>query len=294
MNMIYNLLQAILFPFQHVFLTFRKLSIPDLMQKKLLLPIFFLGLLVSCAQESKECPEEIADTKEIDAGFTPEEIQFPSLDELPITANLYEIDKVSPIIVLCHQAGYNKFEYEGIAQKLMEQGFNCIAIDQRSGGPLANKVNQTTIEAQKKDLPTDYLAAEQDIKAAVAYAAKRYNGKVILWGSSYSSTLVLYVGAESEDVQAIISFSPGDYFVEEKGSLVEKLADFEKPLFATSSRYESGDLMKFMEQVGLNENQIQFIPDGLGHHGSRALWTSQAGGKEYWIAITDFLKQFKK
>ena len=75
------------------------------------------------------------------------------MDSLTISANLYETGKENPVIVLCHQANYNKFEYAGIAEVLNEKGFNCLAIDQRYGGPIANQQNETALEASKKRAP---------------------------------------------------------------------------------------------------------------------------------------------
>jgi predicted alpha/beta-fold hydrolase len=258
--------------------------------------LFFLSIVTlfasSCESPDKDCTTSF-DSEFSEEVFSPEKIEIPSLDKLPISANVYEVDPEAPVIVLCHQARFNKFEYEGIAQKLMKLGFNSIAIDQRSGGPIANQANETTLAAMEKDLPTDYLDAEQDIIAAVNYAADRYNGPIILWGSSYSSTLTLYVAESNKNVKAAIAFSPGNYFKEEKGSLIEVLSEFEKPLFVTSSNYEATDLSILMNSIEMNDEQMQFIPEGDGHHGSRALWPSQSGSEEYWVAIEVFLEALK-
>jgi hypothetical protein len=42
--------------------------------------------------------------------------------------------KSQPYILLSHQAGSNRAEYAPIAPRLVKPGFNCLAIDQRSGG----------------------------------------------------------------------------------------------------------------------------------------------------------------
>lgn len=52
-------------------------------------------------------------------------------------------------------------------------GYNCMAIDQRSGGKINGVDNQTLIEALKASKDTGYPAAEQDIVAAVEYARKK-------------------------------------------------------------------------------------------------------------------------
>ncbi len=246
-------------------------------------------IAIGCNNENKAVVE--SNSKKI--AEYPEYIEFPSLDGLVISANVYEISKDSPVIVLCHQARFNKFEYAGIAEELNSLGFNCIAIDQRSGGPIGDQVNETTLRAIEKNLPIEYLDAEQDIIAAVNYASDRYGKQVILWGSSYSSTLALYIATENDDVMAVVSFSPGNYLMNYKGSLIDKLEGFDKPVFITSSRREATETKKLVEKMEPDDNQIVFVPDGTGHHGSRALWKTQSDGEEYWNAITAFLNKIR-
>lgn len=224
---------------------------------------------------------------------TPEKVTFPSLDGLDITAHVYQNGPAFPTILLCHQARYNKYEYDSIAPVLTEMGFNCIATDQRSGGVLFDQPNETFDRATEAGKPTDYLDAEQDIIAAIDYAYDQYQKPIILWGSSYSSTLALYQGLENDKVMATISFSPGNYFADEKGSLIEMLEGYEKPFFVTSSKEEAPGTTALLAKALTGTQQIQFAPDSAGYHGSKALWAGQPGGEEYWTAITAFLEGLK-
>jgi len=81
-----------------------------------------------------------------------ETITFPSKDGLTITADTYitNPDNKTPFIVLFHQAGWSRGEYNEIAPKLNKLGFNCMAVDQRSGGSVNGIQNETTALAQKK------------------------------------------------------------------------------------------------------------------------------------------------
>jgi len=219
----------------------------------------------------------------------PEKVTFPSQDGLDITAHVYENGPTFPVILLCHQARYNKYEYDSIAPALTAMGFNCIATDQRSGGVLFEQPNETFDRATEAGKPTDYLDAEQDIVAAIDYAYEKFQQPVILWGSSYSSTLALYEGVKNDKVGAVISFSPGNYFAEEKGSLIDLLEGFEKPYFVTSSLEEAPGTVELLAKAPKGEQQLQFTPEGTGYHGSKALWNGQEGGEEYWTAIKSFL-----
>jgi len=131
-------------------------EVKQLKMKQIFTVFMIVFLFIGCnhtIDQKKIAPKEEAKTAESQIY----DIQFPSLDSLQISAKVYEISLTAPVILLCHQARFNKFEYEGIAQKLNEQGFNCVAIDQRSGGPIANRINETTIRALKAGKSIGYL-----------------------------------------------------------------------------------------------------------------------------------------
>lgn len=217
-------------------------------------------------------------------------ITFEAIDGLTVSANFYKNATSSEVIVLCHQARFNKFEYDGIAQRLNTLGYNCLAIDQRSGGPIAKMQNETYNRAVKKGMSTDYLNAIPDIQAAIDYASSLFNKDVILWGSSYSSTLVLWEALDNEKIKAVVAFSPGDYF-DELGSLTDSLSNMKIPMFLTCAEFEADGLDALLSKTTLKSNQVKFIPEKNGHHGSRALWPHQTGGEQYWGAITAWLNQ---
>jgi dienelactone hydrolase len=221
----------------------------------------------------------------------PETITFNSLDNLPITANLYFVNEQFPFIVLCHQAGYNKSEYAETALKLNDNGFNCLAIDQRSGGQVDGTFNETNRLALQKNKLTTYLDAEQDIVAAVNYIAKKYNTKIILFGSSYSGSLALKIAKENVNVKAVIAFSPGEYFGD-KLNLTLTIKDLNKPMFVSSSKDEAPEVSNLIKNVS-SDIKVQFIPKGNGVHGASALMEKTPNNKEYWEALLAFLNKIK-
>ncbi len=150
--------------------------------------------------------------------------------------------------------------------------------------------NQTAQRARAHGLPTDYLDAEQDIVAAVDYAYKLGGNKpVILFGSSYSSSLALKIGAENSKVMAVIAFSPGEYFGDAL-NLKQSIRGLDKPTFVTSARNEAPSVTELVD--GLQSAElIHFIPQGEGIHGSAALWTSQPNHEKYWKALKAFLEE---
>lgn len=226
-----------------------------------------------------------------------ERVQFPSLDSLLIDANYYPVSPTAPTVLLCHQARWNKYEYDSIAVVLQEKGYNCLATDQRSGGIMnldgIHPINATYQRATAAGLPTEYLDAEQDIIAAIDYLYTKNQQAIILWGSSYSSTLALYNGLNNDKVAAVISFSPGNYFSDQKGSLIPLIEASTKPFFITSSKEEAEGIQNLIQSKTLSSQQVQFIPEADGYHGSRALWASKVGHEEYWTALINFLESLK-
>lgn len=225
--------------------------------------------------------------------YTPSKVEFLAPDELIISGNLYEISAENPIILLLHQAGYNRMEYADIAPKLNEMGYNCLVIDLRSGGDFAGKSNNTNQRAIEKGLRPEMVDAQQDIAVAIDFLNDKYKKKVIIWGSSFSSSLAILEGVNNSKVKAIIGFSPGDYFGDAAPSLKTTFEKAEKPFLVTSSKGEAPALSTLIGDKKMKANQSQFVPTSNGFHGSRALWEGQEGADEYWDVVRTFLRNLK-
>ncbi len=217
-------------------------------------------------------------------------IQYPSTDDVTITADLYDGATNDTFIILFHQAGWSRGEYQEIAPKLNKLGYNCLAVDQRSGGGINGIKNNTATAAKKQGKKTKYIHALPDIEASIAYVKKTYNpGKIIIWGSSYSSSLVLkYAGENPDAVNAVLSFSPGEYFGK-KVSITESAKGINIPVFITSARNEKGSWEDIYNAIP-SATKTSFLPSGgRGNHGSRTLWSKNGEYQEYWTAVESFL-----
>ena len=170
-------------------------------------------------------------------------------------------------------------------------GYNCLAIDQRSGGDFAGKTNNTATRAKTKGFPMEMIDARQDIAAAIDYLHTKYNQKVIVWGSSYSASLALMEGLSNNKVKAVIAFSPGDYFGGGVPSLSKAFAAADKPYWVTSSQEEAQALKGLIGGSATGDNQVHWVPESEGFHGSRSLWIGQEGAPEAWEALIDFLNK---
>ena len=226
------------------------------------------------------------------------QISFASGDGLELTADLYwkHDDKSKPFIVLCHQAGWSRGEYREIAPKLNDLGFNCMAIDQRSGGTVKGVANETAGRAKAAEKPVTFVDAEQDMIAAVNYARENYaEGKLILWGSSYSSALSLRIAGEhQEKIDGVLAFAPGEYFIrfDKPANWIQvSAAKIQDPAFITSAKKEYKGWRAIFDSIEA-EGSVKFVPKTAGNHGSRALWKQFDDSEQYWTAVKGFLSKF--
>jgi pimeloyl-ACP methyl ester carboxylesterase len=129
-------------------------------------------------------------------------------DDLVIKADLYvSHDESAPVILLFHQAGFSRGEYRETAPKLNKLGFNCIAIDQRSGKGVNGVENEAFREASKRGMGTAYPDAFPDLEGALKAALENYpSSKIFIWGSSYSASLVFVLARKYPDkIDAVIA-----------------------------------------------------------------------------------------
>ena len=231
--------------------------------------VLFLGITVAQAQKT---------------------ITYESKDGISITGDLYEKEGATKFILLFHQARWSRGEYLEIAPKLNAMGYSCLAVDLRSGKKVNGIINQTNKAAKNKGKDTGFTDAFQDIEASVAYVKKSFNPeKLIVWGSSYSSALVLKYGGDYPDsADAILSFAPGEYFGSD--NFIKKSAkNIEIPVFITSAKNEYKNWKGIYEAIPTNSKQY-YLPKTRGNHGSRALWEKFSDNSGYWDAVKGFLK----
>lgn len=224
---------------------------------------------------------------------------FKAADELTVTADLYiaHEDKKTPLIILFHQAGWSRGEYRETAPKLNKMGFNCIAVDQRSGEQVNRVTNQTAAAAKKARRETDFVAAYKDMEAALAYAhANHAEGPVIVLGSSYSAGLVFKLASEHPDkIDGVLAFSPGEYFArlgQPENWIATAAAKVKCPVFITAARNEAPRWKGIYDAIK-HDNKTGYTPSTKGQHGSRALWEKFDDNDGYWAAMKPFLKSLK-
>jgi dienelactone hydrolase len=224
-----------------------------------------------------------------------EQITLTASDGVKVYADFYPAGSNSqPYILLFHQAGSNRAEYAPIAPRLVKLGFNCLAIDQRSGGYLWGQQNETVRHVGHNG---EYLDVLKDMEAALAWARSSGNkGKVLVWGSSYSAALVFVLAAEHHDeVAGVLGFSPGEY-LDSPNAVHEAAAKVTVPIFVSSANdHDEIAAANSILAVAPAQKKTQFVPRVAGVHGSSTLREdkNRAGESENWRAAEEFLAGFE-
>jgi len=219
-------------------------------------------------------------------------ITFNSKDSLTVTADLYQAGTNSPYMVLFHQANYSRGEYKESAPKLNKLGYNCLAVDLRSGNEVNYIKNNTALLAREKNMPVESLSAIADMKAAIDYAYQKSNKPVVVFGSSYSASLCLVLAKNNPKIKAVIAFSPGEYF-DTKLNVRDSIAGLNIPVFVAVSEIEVSYMKELFSKVD-HRNVTIFKPkNDAGVQGSKALWENNPSHNDYWLAIMQFIEEIK-
>lgn len=226
------------------------------------------------------------------AAAAQETVEFPAADGLEVTADFYPAARDDIVIVAFHQAGSSRGEYRDTAQRLTSRGIPVLAVDQRSGGRFLTIENETNRRAIDQGLGQNYLDALPDMRAALAYARERTGARfVIALGSSYSASLsIVLAGTDSELVDAVIAFSPGEYF-QGRQSVAAEAARVEQPILITSAASEIDQWKEIFDTLPREDRKDAFRPStGRGAHGASALISRRSDiADDYWDWVDYFL-----
>lgn len=242
-------------------------------------------LLLACACQGAEQPA----AKNSASAAAVEPVTLTAADGVKVYGTFYPARNPKALILLFHQAGSSRAEYASIAPKLAAAGYSALAIDQRAGGELFGP--NATVKGLGHS--ADYLAAKQDLEAALAWAKTR-KLPIILWGSSYSASLVFMVAAEHPgEVAAVMAFSPGEYF-DDKDAVHRAASKVAVPVFVTSAKDpQEIEAARSILNASPSRLKVDYVPEKAGVHGSSTLIAVKdpAGAGEAWAAVMRFLRQ---
>jgi pimeloyl-ACP methyl ester carboxylesterase len=218
-----------------------------------------------------------------------ETITFYSADSLLITADEYMVSEDLPYIVLFHEQGASRGEFQTTARRLCKMDYNCLAVDLRNGGSSGFVSNETAKRCREQHYATGAQDITHDMRSAITYAFHKSDKGVILFGSGANGSLSLKLAKESNLVTAVVALSPGEYFLPNL-SIQDTIANLQKPVFVTSSLTE----YPYMEQLvsGMDEQYVTlFKPElGEGGRGTASLTPENEHNSEYWLALLLFFK----
>lgn len=219
-------------------------------------------------------------------------VSFSAEDSLTVTAEEYIIAPRNPYILLLHEQGSSRGDYNTIARRLCKMDYNCLALDLRNGGNNSFVSNETAKACREGGFETNMEQLEMDIEAAMEFIAKRTELPIILFGSGKNGSLGLKMAKEKENIRAAVVMSPGEYFLPEL-KIQDTIAGLKKPVFATSSKVEFPYVQELTS--GIEEEYLTlFEPrQGPGERGTKSLSSSYEQNTEYWIALMLFFKELQ-
>ena len=261
------------------------------MKLNILLSCIFLILFASCKENDTNSIDSTS--KKIEAHIeTTNEVYFYSSDSIKVYGDIYEKDKSAPTLIIFHQGGSNtRAEYKSIIPELEKDNFNILTIDQRVGGQYYyGGYNRTVAEISKNEF--GYCDAYPDMIAALDYVKNSgFNGKIILWGSSYSATLALKLADNNQDtVDGVLAFSPASGNPMEGCQPDEHIKALEIPLLLMKPASEMQS-ERSQNQIKLaKENGHQTFIAENGVHGSSMLDERRIEGSatETWNVVKTF------
>jgi dienelactone hydrolase len=230
----------------------------------------------------------------VNAIANPVQVQFDAADDVRIYGDIYRSadGDNAPVILLFHQAGGDaRGEYTQIAARLMENGYNALAIDQRVGGDRFGGSNRTM--AGLEDRAYGYCDVYPDLEAALRYMRHEgFSGPLAIWGSSYSAALVFQLGVEnSDEVSAVLGFSPASGAPLADCSPLPYLPQLDVPALALrpQSEFEIESVQAQMKEFEAHGMQTYVANPGV--HGSSMLNAERVGAstEAAWKVVLDFL-----
>lgn len=216
-------------------------------------------------------------------------VTFTAADGLEVTANEYIIEPGNPYVLLLHEQGSSRGEFNTIARRLCKMDYNCLAVDLRNGGNNNFVSNETAKKFREEHRDAGINDIELDVVAAINYAHAKSNLPVVLFGSGANGSLGLKIALFNDHVRAVIALSPGEYFLPEI-KIQDTIAHLKKPVFISSSRAEFPYVSELAS--GIEKDYITLFEPKLGEgdRGTASLSANYKQNNEYWIALILFFK----
>lgn len=217
-------------------------------------------------------------------------ITFLSEDGVTISADLYFKGNEYPYIIMFHQDGSSRGEFNTIAERLVELNYNCLAVDLRYGGTINYVDNETTLSAKQKGAECNYTESGKDVHAAINYAYKISGKPVILLGGLFSASLCIKHSINNGRIAAVVAFDPGEY-LKPGYSLKENTKNVDKPMFIASEKKNLSYVKEIFTET--DPKYITYFSAASQNNakGAKVLWPKNENNQEYWLALLMFFSK---
>lgn len=213
----------------------------------------------------------------------PHETVILRSDGAQVFAYLFKTKAPKGLILLFHQAGSSAQEYSPIVPKLNALGWDCLAVDLRSGGDMYGQ--NRTFEALGRS--AGYMDAYKDMVSAADYARKLGYKQIVAWGSSYSASLAAKLAVDRPFISKVLAFSPGEYM--DDPTIVRRwFSQVKVPVLAVWADGEEASVRALLEGT-----KAEVVGDGAYAHGSSALRPDKAKAPldPLWKQVEAFLAE---
>jgi len=269
-----------------------KINSPRLSRKNIFSIIFyhllvFVGvwMLVQSCQTSPSDDENVTENSAA--------ISYTTADSIVVYGDLFVVDKSATTILLFHQAGANaKSEYSNIIPRLIELGYNVMAIDQRSGGQRFGGYNRTVAKLSTSRF--GYCEVYPDLVGSLNYLKQHnYSGKKIIWGSSYSAALVIKLANEHpEEIAGVLAFSPASGEPMNDCKPEQYFNTLPMPVLILRPQREAEiESVKYQLEIASTQGHQTYVANP-GTHGSSMLVKGRVGAdvSATWGVVIKFLE----
>jgi len=144
------------------------------------------------------------------SGRRVEQVEIKTSDQLTLKGSFYAPKKRAPAVLLVHDAGSNREQLDGIAQRLSRQGFGVLTLDLRGhGDSKTSRLDWDKMNAEAR--ASLWQLAPRDIDAAAAWVLKQPNihsTNLSLVGYRAGCALVARHAEQDENVICMALLSP--------------------------------------------------------------------------------------
>lgn len=219
-----------------------------------------------------------------------QKLGFDAPDGMQIVGAFYRATKEnSPAVLMLHQYGGNRADYDRLARQFQANGIGVLAIDGRGFGESNKRADGSKVAPSQSN--ETVAAMKSDVAAAVKFLGEQMNvdkRRIGIIGASYGSSLAIIHAADNAEIKSVSLLSPGtNYF----GNLptepaIEKYGARPVLIVAAEDDEESATASRQLDKIAAGDkHQLQIYPKG-GH--GTGIFASGVGLEKL---LLDFFRQ---